>query len=182
ALQAARPNVFLLGARGAGRSASVGKWLFPPYTREAGGQGGAFFQKGPTKIAVFTVVNSLGAIVDRQGNVVRGHLNPQTGQRAQASDVLGLSHKPASGNTTLTLVVTNQKVAAHALRQLARHVHSSMARAIYPFHTMEDGDILFAATTNQVDNPDLNDFVLSHLASELAWDAVLACFDKGKVT
>ena len=83
---------------------------------------------------------------------------------------------PDRGNTTLTLVATNQKLDHYILEQLSRHVHSSMARAIYPFHTTDDGDILFAASTNEVENPDLNHFVLSHLASELAWEAVLGSF------
>jgi L-aminopeptidase/D-esterase-like protein len=52
-----------------------------------------------------------------------------------------------------------------------------MARAIYPFHTNNDGDILFAATTNEVENPNINELVLSHIASELAWDAVLCSFE-----
>ena len=180
ALKTAEPGRFPLGPRGAGRSATVGKWLKAPYTREASGQGGAFLQSGPTKIAVFTVVNALGAIVNRQGEVVRGHLNTETGSRDRVEDVVPLDdtkdapESASKGNTTLTLVATNQKLDHHALEQLSRHVHSSMARAIYPFHTTDDGDILFAASTNEVDNPDLNHFVLSHLASELAWEAVLS--------
>ena len=49
-----------------------------------------------------------------------------------------------------------------------------MARAIQPFHTIQDGDILFTATTSAVENEALQsatDFGL--VASELAWDAVL---------
>src|SRR5262249_39290027 len=89
ALQAARPDVFPLGPHGAGCSATVGKWLLAPYQHEKGGQGGAFRQIGQTKIAVFAVVNSLGAIVNRQGEVVRGHLNPKTGKRHHIRDVIG---------------------------------------------------------------------------------------------
>ena len=184
ALKAAKPNIFPLGPRGAGRSATCGKWLLKPFEWEKAGQGGAFRQIGPTKIAVFSVVNSLGAIMDRQGNVVRGHYNPQTGKRYTLRDALNLpssddnSTNSAGGNTTLTLVVTNQKLSMEALRQLAKHVHSSMTRAIYPFHTSADGDVLYAVTTDEVDNPDINHFVLSHIASELAWDAVLNCFEK----
>lgn len=184
ALRVAKPGIFPLGARGAGRSATCGKWLLKPFERESAGQGGAFRQTGPTKVAVFSVVNSLGAIMDRQGNVVRGHYNPQTGKRHTLTDALNLppsdddSENPSVGNTTLTLVVTNQKLNMAELRQLAKHVHSSMTRAIYPFHTSVDGDVLYAVTTDEVDNPDINHFILSHIASELAWDAVLNCFEK----
>ena len=40
-----------------------------------------FRQIGETRVAVFTVVNAVGAIVDREGNVVRGHLDAATGTR-----------------------------------------------------------------------------------------------------
>jgi 6-aminohexanoate-oligomer endohydrolase len=71
ALRAARPGVFPLGARGAGRSATAGK-TFALEEREPAGQGAAVRQLGEARIAVFTVVNSVGAIVDREGNIVRG--------------------------------------------------------------------------------------------------------------
>jgi L-aminopeptidase/D-esterase-like protein len=54
AFKAAQFNKFPLGTQGAGRSAKVGKGF---HECENGGQGGAFRQIGPTKIAVFTVVN-----------------------------------------------------------------------------------------------------------------------------
>jgi L-aminopeptidase/D-esterase-like protein len=50
-----------------------------------------------------------------------------------------------------------------------------MARAIQPFHAPTDGDVLWAATTNEVDNPDLSEVALGVIASEVAWDAVLSC-------
>jgi L-aminopeptidase/D-esterase-like protein len=181
ALRSAVAGSFPLGPRGAGRSARVGKWLLPPHRGESAGQGAAFFQAGPTKVLVFTVVNAMGAIIDRNGNVVRGHYDPGTGQRHRAALYASLDQlaeflgEPSPGNTTLTLVVTNQKLGR--LQQLARHVHSSMARGIYPFHTTSDGDILFAATTNEVENPKISEYLLSHIASELAWDAVLSSFD-----
>jgi L-aminopeptidase/D-esterase-like protein len=182
ALKAERTGVFPLGAHGAGCSATVGKWLRMPYQYEKAGQGGAFRQTGATKIAVFTVVNALGAIVDRQGKVVRGHLNPQTGTRHHAKEALDLlpagdeKGKPPPGNTTLAVLVTNQKLAPTALRQLAKQVHDSMARAIQPFHTILDGDVLWAVTTQEVENERVNEHVLGVLASEVAWDAVLCCF------
>jgi L-aminopeptidase/D-esterase-like protein len=155
------------------------------YKGELSGQGGAFRQVGPTRIAVFSVVNALGAIVDRQGKVVVGNLDPDTGDRVAYMDGLDrqLGHERGEavqgGNTTLTVVVTNQRLSpargtAWALRQFARLVHTSMARAIQPFHTPFDGDVLYAVTTNEVENPNIDDIVLGALASELAWDAVLS--------
>jgi L-aminopeptidase/D-esterase-like protein len=178
ALRAAREGVFPLGARGAGRSATVGK-TFGFEQAEPGGQGGAFRTVGPTRVAVFTVVNAVGAVVDRQGRVVRGHLDRPTGARRALVEGVeervasGRSRRPPPGNTTLTVVATNQQLDRELLRQLGRQVHASMARAIHPFHALTDGDVLFATTTNEVENAELDSVSLGVLASELAWDAVL---------
>ncbi|HEY8596907.1 MAG TPA: P1 family peptidase [Thermomicrobiales bacterium] len=170
---------FLLGARGAGRSASVGNGL--DFDRgEPGGQGAAFRQIGATKLAVFTVLNAIGAIIGRDGTVVRGHLDRATGQRHTISADLerrlaaGGQANPRGGNTTLTVVVTDQRLDSNNLRQFGRQVHSSMARAIQPFHTVFDGDILFAVTTEAIENNALSPLMLGVLASDLAWDAVLS--------
>ena len=174
AVRAAREGAFPLGARGAGRSATVGK-TFGFEQAEPGGQGGAFRQIGPSKIAVFTVVNAVGAIVDREGRVVRGHLDSETGARAQLlAGLEGQLPETAPGNTTLTVVVTNQQLDRRELRQLGIQVHASMARAIQPFHALFDGDVLYAVTTAEVENDELPAMSLGVVASELAWDAVLA--------
>jgi L-aminopeptidase/D-esterase-like protein len=80
ALRCARAGRFPLGARGAGRSATAGK-TFGLDEREQSGQGAAFRRVGDACVAVFTVVNAVGAIVDRDGTVVLGHLDAATGRR-----------------------------------------------------------------------------------------------------
>jgi L-aminopeptidase/D-esterase-like protein len=186
ALRAARPGHFPLGPRGAGCSATTGKGL--RFDRgEAAGQGGAVRQIGATKVAVFTVVNAIGVVVDRQGGVVRGGLDPRTGHRSSLLDeaeqiVAELDEAPTSGpargNTTLTVVVTNQHLEHSALRQLGRQVHVSMARAIQPLHTPYDGDVLFAVTTAEVTEDGLDEVALGVIAAEVAWDAVLTSWER----
>jgi L-aminopeptidase/D-esterase-like protein len=179
ALAAARPGWFPLGARGAGRSASVGK-TFGLGQGEQSGQGAAFRRAGGVRIAVFSVVNALGAVVDRAGRVVRGHLDPERGLRgalvAQLEERLerGLLPRPLPGNTTLTVVVTDLRLDPRSLRQLGRQVHASLARAIQPFQTLVDGDVLYTVSTGAVEQAELDSISLAVVASELAWDAVLA--------
>jgi len=48
-----------------------------------------------------------------------------------------------------------------------------MARAIDPFQTLQDGDTLFAVTSNAVEATASAD-TLAIVASEVAWDAVLS--------
>lgn len=192
AVRAFRPGRFPLGPHGAGSSATAGHGT----TAELAGQGGAFRRVGPTNVAVFTVINAYGAIVDRAGNVVRGNRDPRTGRRLRAERMVeeAGAYEPPSGrargrgtavgdtprlteNTSLTLVATDQKLDPLQLRSVARQVHASMARAIQPSNTRWDGDILFAVSTQQVDGATLDEVSLGIVASEVAWDAVLASFD-----
>lgn len=162
AAETASPGRFYYGRRGAGRWAGVG-------------QGGACREIGATKIAVFTVVNALGDIVDRDGRVrTRDHVHPVEKLEARLDRGSKSRSDRVGRHTTLTLVLTNQKWTQGELNQIGRQVHASMARAIQPFHTTRDGDVLFTATTDEVENRRLKsatDFGL--IASELAWDAVL---------
>jgi L-aminopeptidase/D-esterase-like protein len=179
AVRALRPGRFPLGAHGAGCSATAGHGE----TAELSGQGGAFRVVGTTRIAVFTVVNAYGAIVDRTGRVVRGNRDVR-GQRQHAAEIVTATGayypptEPRARNTTLTLVVTDQRLDALQLRSVARQVHASMARAIQPFHSRWDGDILYACSTQTALDATLDEVSLGVVASELAWDAVLACYDE----
>ena len=59
------------------------------------------------------------------------------------------------------------------LTQLGRQVHASMARGIQPFHSRDDGDVLWAISTNEVEEPAWSNMALGVVASETVWDAVL---------
>lgn len=177
AWHAKQPGRFPLGAQGAGRSATAGQGFH--FDRgEQSGQGGAFRQIGETRIAFFTVTNPVGAIHDRSGKVACGHRNPETGERepllADLETTIERSLKGPSVNTTLSVLVIDQKLPdSGALGRVARQVHASMARAIQPFHMAVDGDVLFAVNMNRVDGG-VHEMLLATVASELAWDAVLA--------
>jgi L-aminopeptidase/D-esterase-like protein len=181
ALRAARPGVFPLGAQGAGRSARTGQ-LFGCNAHS--GQGGAYRQVGPVKIAAFTVVNALGVVTDREGQVAACYPAegwPQPMRTTQLMTGIPDSRKPgwqpASRNTTVSLVVTNQALDSAMLQRLAVQVHTSMARAVQPFATEFDGDVLYAISTAEVDakQPGVLPTVdLGVIASEVMWDAVLS--------
>jgi L-aminopeptidase/D-esterase-like protein len=158
-----RPGRFPLGARGAGRSATASHGA----GAELAGQGGAYRESGPTKIVAFVVVNAYGCIVDRSGKVVRGKpTGPVPGRM------------PRSANTTLSLVVTNQKLDRLQLQSIGRQVHTSMARGIQPFHARWDGDVNYMVSTQEVANADLDEVTLGELASDAMWDAILASYDR----
>jgi L-aminopeptidase/D-esterase-like protein len=177
-----------IGRVGAGVAATVGKidWS----RAEFAGQGAAYREISGIKILVVTVVNAVGAILDREQRVVRGNYDSATGERrhpaADYATAFAGARVPDSalGNTTITAVFTNVRLDDRALDQFAKQVHSSMHRAIQPFHTSQDGDVLFAVTTDDLDFPSattadvgvhaLMPSALGALASEVAWDAVLS--------
>lgn len=196
ALRAARPGIFPNGAYGAGRSAMNGG-IFGCHARS--GQGSAFRQIGEVKIAVFTVVNALGAVTDRDGNVVACHKGSNWPDDLKASDLMGAA--PASlqpgwngddsgqdaerKNTTISVVVTNRSMSPAELQRLAVQVHTSMARGIQPFASEFDGDVLYAVSTNEVETgpgQTLPSMEIGVTASELMWDAILAAMPAEQVT
>jgi len=158
AVRAMRPGRFPLGARGAGRSATASHGT----GAELAGEGGAYRASGVTKILAFVVVNAYGCIVDRAGKIVRGK---PTGPVLR------------SANTTLSLVVTNQKLDQLQLRSVGRQVHASMARGIHPFHARWDGDVNYMVSTQEIANENLDEVTLGELASDAMWDAILASYD-----
>lgn len=178
AFAATQPGWFPLGARGAGMSATVGNAApLTAFGWETSGQGAAFRQFGETRILAITVVNALGGIFDRDGRIVRGFRNRDTGERKPMADFMAdrLADDGAGpGNTTLTVIVTNQKFDGYVRRQMSRQIHNAMGRMIRPFHTIYDGDVLFLVSTGEVENPRVGPITLGEMAAETLWDAVLA--------
>jgi L-aminopeptidase/D-esterase-like protein len=184
ALHALRPGIFPLGAQGAGRMAMQGAafgWGVHS------GQGGAFRRIDDLKVAAFVVVNSSGAITNRDGRLVK--FRNRLTDLPKASDLLANlpasrseewlaessdPHRAGPHNTTISAVVTNQKLGYTALQRLAVQVHTSMARGIQPFSTGVDGDTLFALSTQEVASQSLSLPDLSTIAGEVMWDAILA--------
>ncbi len=196
ALRAAEPGVFPNGAYGAGRSAMNGG-IFGCNARS--GQGSAFRQIGDVKIAVFTVVNALGTVTDREGNVVACHKGNNWPENLKATDLMraapdsvqpgwnGDEESPGAErkNTTISVVVTNRSMTPAELQRLAVQVHTSMARGIQPFASEFDGDVLYAVSTNEVETgpgETIPSMEIGVAASELMWDAILAAVPAHQVT
>jgi L-aminopeptidase/D-esterase-like protein len=186
ALRAARPGVFPLGAQGAGRLAKTGG-LFG--CNAFSGQGGAFRQIGQVKIAAFAVVNALGVVTARDGTVAACYGDAGWPSPLRTAALLAgypASRKPGwtgapnadapARNTTVSLVVTNQKLKPAELQRLAIQVHSAMGRALQPFATEYDGDVLYAVSTGELEDEAamLPTIDLGVVGGEVMWDAILA--------
>lgn len=180
ALASVRPGLFPLGAQGAGRMAMQGGFFG---CTAHSGQGASFHQRGSLKIAAFVVVNAYGSIVDRDGKLVRcageakdmpkiADLMAQVGNRAAPEQAPPVPSRA----TTLSLIMVNRQMSYAALQRLAVQVHTSMARAIQPFSTQDDGDTLFALSTQELAAEDskLSSVQIDTIAGEAMWDAILA--------
>lgn len=136
------------------------------------------------------VANPVGLIVDRRGRLAAGGQPLPAGLTTIGEALAGVpyprnaagfmkqGHWPEAAtppsNTTISLVVTNRKLPFAAVQRMGFQMHSSMGRAIQPFATGWDGDVHFAATTDEVDDPDLPEAEIATLASEVMWDAILS--------
>ncbi|MEQ3746150.1 MAG: P1 family peptidase [Henriciella sp.] len=182
AYRSAKPGRFAQGAHGGGRSTVTGS-LFGCHAKS--GQGAAFREYGEVKIAAFTVVNALGVIVDRDGRVVACQAKDEWPDDLTATDLMSNlpairdddwgddQSAPESRNTTISVVVTNQPLSPQELKRLAVQVQSSIPRAIQPYSTAFDGDVLYAVTTAELTEQKITPIDLGVLAGEVMWDAIL---------
>lgn len=150
------------GNVGAGAGATVGK---------LGGGGAMKGGLGTAAIAVpagaetlivgaIVAVNAVGDIVDpRSGILVAGARTPDGKALADARKLLRLGTavpaKPGQ-NTTIGVIATNARLTKVQATKVAQMAHDGFARAIYPAHTMGDGDAIFALATGAIDNSDVS--------------------------
>jgi L-aminopeptidase/D-esterase-like protein len=148
ARDASRSSPRRAGPLGAGCGARVGKYLGPSRTMNGGVGSAAARLPGGGRVGVLAVVNAVGAIRDpSSGEYIAGARSrggaivPPT-SRALAH--VGRTH------TTLALVATDLTLSRPQLFRLAMITSTGLARAIVPFHTTTDGDMVFAASTERI--------------------------------
>jgi L-aminopeptidase/D-esterase-like protein len=149
-----------MGTVGAGAGATVGKM---------GGRGGGSMKGGlgsavirmPNGLVVGAIVavNAAGDIIDADtGKVVAGTRNAD-GTLADVRRLLrsgALIQRRAAApraveNTTIGLVATNAKMTKAEVSRVALMGDDGYARAIFPSHTMGDGDTVFSLATGRWD-------------------------------
>ena len=151
AAEAATSGPVQEGSIGAGAGATVGKSGGPNRSMKAGL--GSYAMRLPNGLVVGAIVavNAVGDIIDPDtGRVVAGVRNPD-GSFADARKLLragGPRETPRPGeNTTIGLVATNAKLTKADAHRMAIMADDGFARAIFPSHTMGDGDTVFSLAT-----------------------------------
>lgn len=103
-------------------------------------------------VAALAVVNAVGDVVDpATGRIVAGIRNAD-GSLADARKLIrsGATSSTRPGeNTTLAVVATNARLQKSQVGRVALMADDGLARAIYPSHTLGDGDTVFALATGR---------------------------------
>lgn len=143
----AKENDFSSGNIGAGTGATVGKLLGMECAAKAG-LGVASVTINGVEVAVISVVNALGDVVDN-GKIIAGIKSPD-GSFLDSLKVFTAGAVGQHGaNTTIGCVLTNAKITKVQANRLADLAHDGLARAISPSHTNFDGDAYFALASNE---------------------------------
>lgn len=171
ACQQARKQNTLRGRIGVGTGASVGKWL--DQGRCMSGGFGYKELQGPDGLLVFAcaVVNSVGDVIDEQGNVVAG-------ATSEDQKFLDLTEALTAGkfgkievgtqNTTLVTVFSNAALNKSQLTRVAKMASAGIARATQPAFTRFDGDVVFCASLGSLPAEEIVVGALAAKATHLA--------------
>ena len=125
------------GNVGAGTGATVGKSAGFEHMSK-GGLGSASRAEGELIVGALAVVNSVGDVVDEDGNVIAGARAP------------GLQRPQPGTATTIACVATNAALSSAETRMVAEAAAAGISRAVHPAYTMWDGDTVFALATGVV--------------------------------
>jgi L-aminopeptidase/D-esterase-like protein len=151
AAKAASTGPIAEGTVGAGAGATVGK--LAGFNRGMKGGLGTASVTLPNGlvVAALVAVNAAGDVVDpATGKVVAGARTQDGRGLADIRTLLksGAVQPPRPGeNTTLGVVATNATLTKAQAARVALMAHDGFARAIYPSHTLGDGDTIFGVAT-----------------------------------
>ena len=177
AAQAASTAPVAEGNVGAGTGATVGKSAGSVRAMKGGIGSAAIQMPDGLIVAALVAVNAAGDIIDpATGKVVAGVRTADGKSLADARVLLttGALRQPAriGENTTLAVVATNAALTKTQATKVAEMAHDGFARAIYPSHTMGDGDTIFAlATGSQPGTADVSR--VGALAAQVVADAIV---------
>ena len=130
-------------------------------------------------VAAIVAVNAVGDIIDPSTGAIVAGVRAKDGGFADARKLLraGQRPQPAVGqNTTVGVVATNARLTKVQATKVAQMAHDGLARAIYPAHTMADGDAIFALATGAIDDSDVSR--IGALAADAMAEAILRAVRK----
>jgi len=102
-------------------------------------------------VGAIVAVNAVGDVIDPSNGAVIAGARDANGKLADARKVLRSGSQtttPRPGeNTTIGIVATNAKLTKAQASRMALMADDGLARALFPSHTLGDGDTVFALAT-----------------------------------
>ena len=175
AATAASSSPVVEGSVGAGAGATLGKLQGMERAMKSGVGSASLKMPDGLIVAALVVLNPLGDIIDpASGKVVAGVRTPD-GKGFSDARVIMRSNAPRANrgdNSTIGVVATNARLTKAQASYLAQLTDDGYSRAIWPVHTIVDGDTVFAVATGSLPGePDL--IRLGALAADVMATAVL---------
>jgi L-aminopeptidase/D-esterase-like protein len=141
------------GNYGAGCGATVGKLNGMNYVTKGGVGSYSIRLDNGLVVSALIAVNAFGDVYE-DGKIIAGTLdeNKKTFINTYESMKNGLNKGGFSiDNTTIGVVVTNAKLNKSECKKASQMAHDGYAKAIFPIHTMYDGDTIFTLATGEVE-------------------------------
>lgn len=164
------------GTVGAGAGATVGKTGGQGRSMKAGVGSYSITLPSGLSVGAIVAVNAVGDIIDPDtGRIVAGARNADN-TFADARVLLrtgrtGAPPRPGE-NTTIGLVATNARLTKAQAQRMALMADDGFARAIYPSHTVGDGDTVFSLATGRWDG-EVNLTQIGALAADVMARAIV---------
>jgi L-aminopeptidase/D-esterase-like protein len=175
AAQAATTNPVQEGSVGAGAGATLGKYLGMERAMKSGVGSAAVTMPDGLIVAALVVANPLGDVIDPDNGAVVAGVRTADGRGfADARKLIrsGVPRRTAGNNSTIGVVATNARLTKAQASYLAQLTDDGYARAIWPIHTLVDGDTVFAVATG-AKSGDVDLIRLGALAADVMARAVV---------
>jgi L-aminopeptidase/D-esterase-like protein len=166
ACQAATTGPVAEGSVGAGAGATVGTGSYYGGLRMKSGIGTASIRVKDFVIGAIVAVNATGDIVEWPGGRVlagarradgKGFVSISESVRKQMAERVATKTaaniRPSMTHTTIGVIATNLDFDKGDLTKLAGLANTGAAKVINPYHTTEDGDVLYAVSTRKLKLP-----------------------------
>jgi L-aminopeptidase/D-esterase-like protein len=153
AASSATAGDFAQGSVGAGTGATVGKVLGMDRAMKGGLGSASVRLEGGLVVGALAAVNAFGEVRDPNNRRVIAGPRLEDGTLGDTVELLpeAAARMRWGENTTLGIVATNARLTKPRANKVAQMAHDGLARAIFPVHTTVDGDIVFAASTGEVE-------------------------------
>jgi L-aminopeptidase/D-esterase-like protein len=151
AAEAATDGPVAQGNVGAGAGATVGKTMGMERAMKGGLGSTSLTMDDGIAVGAIVAVNCVGNVIDPlTGQIVAGARNADNTGFVETRRMLqNLPNRaiPVAENTTIAVVATNAVFSKAELTKVAQMAQDGLARTIYPAHTPNDGDTVFAVAT-----------------------------------